>query len=156
MSDHRRSMDKEESRSPSRGGPAEDVSSNDVLPRQWPGILRHYLIPVGLPLPRPTALFCGAPAPQPHPVGAAAHQTTRSSAKLSHSFIVSGRRRNTPKSDQNRSESLCAGLWVSCRIFWVWFGPALAPNPARNRRFPAGSLNIFGALLAQPRQLRGA
>ncbi len=41
------------------------------------------------------------------------------------------------------SLSLRAGLWVPCRIFWVWFGPALGPNPDRNRRFPAGSLEVF-------------
>ena len=63
----------------------------------------------------------------------------------------SDRRRNTPKSGQNRSESLCAGLWAPCRVFGAWFGFVLGPNPGRNRRFPAGSLNIFGALLAQPR-----
>ena len=62
---------------------------------------------------------------------------------------VSDRRRNTPKSGQNRSESLCAR--TPCRVFWAWFGIALGPIPARNRRFPAGSLKVFGALLAQPR-----
>ncbi len=65
------------------------------------------------------------------------------SAELSHSLKVSGRRRSTPKSVQNLSESLCAGLWVPCRIFWVWFGAALGPNPVGNRRFPAGSLESF-------------
>ena len=68
------------------------------------------------------------------------------SAELSHSFQVLNPGRNTPKSAQNRLESLCAGLWVPCRIFWAWFGPALGPNPARNRRFSAGSLKVFGAL----------
>ena len=34
------------------------------------------------------------------------------------SLKVSDRRRNTPKSGQNRSESLCAGLWAPCRVFW--------------------------------------
>ena len=57
---------------------------------------------------------------------------TLGSAELSHSLKVSDRRRNTPKSAQNRSESLCVGLWVPCRIFWAWFDPALGPNPARN------------------------
>jgi hypothetical protein len=52
---------------------------------------------------------------------------------------------------QNHSESLCAALWVPCRICWAWFGPALGPNPARNRRFPAGSLKVVRDLLAQPR-----
>ena len=33
----------------------------------------------------------------------------QTSAELSHSLKVSDRRRNTPKSVQNRSESLCAG-----------------------------------------------
>ncbi len=78
---------------------------------------------------------------------------SRSSAKLSHSLKVSEHRRNTPKSAQNRSESLCAGRWVQCRIFWAWFGFALGPHPARNRRFPTGSLQVVGALLAQPRKL---
>jgi hypothetical protein len=58
------------------------------------------------------------------------------------------------KSAQHRSESLCAGLWAPCRIFWAGFGPAFGPasgpNPARNRRFLAGSLKVFGALTAQP------
>ena len=57
---------------------------------------------------------------------------------------------NTPKSAQNRSESLCAGLLIGCRIFWAWFGPAFGPILVRNRRFPAGFLKVFGALLAQP------
>ena len=78
-------------------------------------------------------------------------ESYNNSAELSRSLKVSDRRRNTPKSGQNRSESLCAGLWVPCRIFWAWFGPALGPNPARNRIFPAGSLKVVGALLAQPR-----
>ncbi len=46
------------------------------------------------------------------------------SAELSHSLKFSDRRRNTRKSGQNRSESLCAGLWSPCRVFWAWFGPA--------------------------------
>ncbi len=45
------------------------------------------------------------------------------SAELSHSSQVLYRRRNTPKSAQNRWESVCAGLWVPCRVFWVRFGP---------------------------------
>ncbi len=72
------------------------------------------------------------------------------SAELSHSLKVADRRRDRPKSGQIRSESLCDGLWAPCLIFWFWFGPALDPNPARNRRFPVGSLNVFEALLAQP------
>ncbi len=75
----------------------------------------------------------------------------RVSAELCNSLIFSDRRRNTPKSAHNRSESWCAGLWVPCRIFWVWFGLALDPNPARTRRISAGSLQVFGALFAQPR-----
>ncbi len=55
----------------------------------------------------------------------------------------------TPKSGQNRSDSLCAGLWAPCLVFRAWFGPALVPNPVRNRRLPAGSLKVFGAPLAQ-------
>ncbi len=64
---------------------------------------------------------------------------TLSSAELFRSLKVSDRRRNAPKSAQYRSESLCAGLWAPCRIFWAWFGQALGPNPVRSRRFPAGS-----------------
>ncbi len=64
-------------------------------------------------------------------------------------LIISHRRRNTPQWAHNRSESLCAGLWVPCRIFLVWFGPALGPTPNRSRRFPAESLNIFGALFGR-------
>ncbi len=66
--------------------------------------------------------------------------------KSSHNLEVSDCRRNAPKWAQNRSESLCAGLWVPCRMCWAWFGPALGPNPARNPRFPAGSSKVFGAL----------
>ena len=131
----------------------------------------------GLPPPRPPASFWrgGGPAPKAGALGAGAPQkkagwqrprggglsgtsetlseavaSGHDSAELSHSLKVSDRRRNTPKSVQNRSESLCVGLGVPCRIFWVWFDPALGPNPARNRRFPTGSLKVFGALLAQP------
>ncbi len=67
-------------------------------------------------------------------------------AEPSHSLRVSDRRPNTPKSAQTRAESLCAGLWVTCRIFLAWFGPVLGPSPGRNRRFPAGSLQVFGPL----------
>ncbi len=66
------------------------------------------------------------------------------SAELSNSLKVSERRRNRPESVENRSESLCAGLWVPCRIFWLWFGPILGPNPVRNRRFPA--VRVFPSL----------
>ncbi len=65
------------------------------------------------------------------------------SAEPSHNFTVSGRRRNATKTGKNRSESLCAGLWVPCRVFKPWFGAALGPNPIRNRRFPAGILKFF-------------
>ncbi len=58
--------------------------------------------------------------------------------------------RRTPKSAKNSSESLCANLWVPCKIIWDWFGPTVDTNPARNRRSPAGAFTIFGALLAQP------
>ncbi len=47
------------------------------------------------------------------------------------------------ESVQNRSESLCAGLWAPCRVFWAWFGPALGPIPVRSRRFPAGSFKVL-------------
>ncbi len=72
------------------------------------------------------------------------------SVELSHSLKVSNRRRHAPKSCQNRSESLCAGLWAPCRVFWAWFGLVLGPLLVRNRRFPAGSLKIAEARLAQP------
>jgi hypothetical protein len=39
------------------------------------------------------------------------------SVELSHSLKVSDRRRTTPKSVHNRSEALCAGLWVPSRVF---------------------------------------
>ncbi len=80
----------------------------------------------------------------------------RSSAELLTVSQISDRSRNTPKSAQNRSESLCAGLWVPSRTFWAWFVPALGRNPARNRRFPAGSLKVVGALVAQPRIAQAA
>ncbi len=51
---------------------------------------------------------------------------------------------------RNRSRIVRNGFWVPCRIFLAWFGPALGSNPVRNRRFPAGSLKVFGAMLAQP------
>ncbi len=51
----------------------------------------------------------------------------------------SDRRRNTPKSAHNLSESLCAGLWVPCQIFWACIDPALGTIPVRNRRSLAGS-----------------
>jgi hypothetical protein len=72
-------------------------------------------------------------------------------AELSHNRD----RRNAPRWAQNRSESLCAGSWVPCRICWAWFGPALGPNPARKRRFPTRSSKVFGALVAQPRESLG-
>jgi hypothetical protein len=74
------------------------------------------------------------------------YRTHGNSAELSHSFKVLERRRNTPKAGQNRSESLCAGLWAPCRVFWAWFGPALGPIPVRNRRFSAGSVKLWGPL----------
>ncbi len=64
------------------------------------------------------------------------------SAELSHSLKVSDRRRNTPKSDQNRSGSLCTGLWVPCQIFLAWIDPAVGQNPIRNPTFPARVLKI--------------
>jgi hypothetical protein len=41
---------------------------------------------------------------------------------------VSDRRRNTTKSGNDRSESLCAGLLSPCRIFWAWFGLSFRPK----------------------------
>ncbi len=43
-------------------------------------------------------------------------------AELPHSFKILDRRRYTPKSAQNRSESLCAALWVLPDI-WPSFRP---------------------------------
>ncbi len=63
-------------------------------------------------------------------------------------LTVSDRRRNTLTSAQNRSESLCAGLWAPCRVFWAWFGVALRLIPVRNRRYPAGSLKVFPGLFS--------
>ncbi len=65
-------------------------------------------------------------------------------------FNSFGSSSNSPKSAQKRLESLCAGLRVPCRILWASFGPALCPSLVRTRRFPAGSLKVFGSLLAQP------
>jgi hypothetical protein len=72
------------------------------------------------------------------------------SVELSHILYVSDPRRNTHKSAQNRSKSLCGGLWVPCRIFSAGFGPVVGPDSLRNRRFPAGSLKVVGALVAEP------
>ncbi len=54
---------------------------------------------------------------------------------------VLDRRVIRPKSGQNRSESLYAGLWAPCRVLWVSFGPALGLIPVRYRSFrgPLGS-----------------
>ncbi len=49
----------------------------------------------------------------------------------------------------------CGGLPAPCRVLWAWFGAALGPNSARNRSFPAGSLKVFRAVLAQPSVLSG-
>ncbi len=45
--------------------------------------------------------------------------------KTFHRLKLPDRRRDTPESAQTRSESLCASLWVPCRIFWAWFCPTL-------------------------------
>ena len=42
------------------------------------------------------------------------------SADLCRILKIPDRRRNMPKSGQNRSQSLCAGLWAPCRAFWAW------------------------------------
>jgi hypothetical protein len=42
------------------------------------------------------------------------------------------------------------GLRLTCLTFEAWFGPALEPHLVRNRRFPEGSLQVFGTLLTQP------
>ena len=140
-------------------------SGRDPARKRWGGF-RSFQGALNLVL-RPFLLFCvifmgnGLFEPSLMVVGAIAHGCCVSFVVRSFIRTVvagicptdlenSDRRRNTPKSGHNRSESLCAGLWAPCRVFWAWFGPALGPNPARNRRFPAGSLKVFGALLAQP------
>ena len=67
-------------------------------------------------------------------------------------LISFGSSSTTPRSGQNPSDSLCTGLWVPFRVFGIRFGPVLGPNPIRNRRFPAGSFEMFGARAAQPRR----
>ena len=115
---------------------------------QTPKIDAFRLAPKTCKNPSTYGSHCDGLAPAPNPQVA----QTLDSAELSRSLKVSDRRRNTPKSAQNRSESLRAGLWVPWRIFWAWFCCVLDRNPARHRRFPAGSLKVFGALLAQPRR----
>jgi hypothetical protein len=100
--------------------------------------------------PNHSNLYCLVTSMSPKPMNFFGPAACISQTPESHRLKVSGRRRNTSKSGHNRSESLCAGFWAPCRIFWAWFGFASGPNPVRNRRFPAGSLNIFGALVAQP------
>ena len=67
-------------------------------------------------------------------------------ASAAHNLKVSDRRRNRPTSAQNRSESLCVGLRVPCRICWARFGQTSGADRVRSRRFPAGSLKISGPL----------
>ncbi len=69
--------------------------------------------------------------------------------ELSHFLKVSDRRRSTPKSGQNHSESLCAGLRAPCRVFGACSGLAVARLEIEDPR-PGPSLRVFGALLAQP------
>ncbi len=64
----------------------------------------------------------------------------RGSAKLSHSSKVSDRRRDTPKSAQNLSESLCAGLWASC-LGLVW--PGFRPKSASKSKVSGRILKHF-------------
>ncbi len=85
-------------------------------------------------------------------VSSTAELVLQNLTELSHSSKFANRRRNTPKSDHNRSESLCAGLWVPCRVLRAWFGPACGPNPARSRRLLAGSLKFVGALFELSRK----
>ena len=35
-------------------------------------------------------------------------------------------------------------MWVHCRIFCAWFGPALGSIPVRNLRCPSGSSKYYG------------
>ncbi len=67
-------------------------------------------------------------------------------------LISFGSSSTTPRSGQNPSESLCTGLWVHFQVFGIQFNPVLSPNPIRNRRFPAGPFEMFGARAAQPRR----
>ncbi len=73
-------------------------------------------------------------------------ETVKGSAELSHSLEVSDRRRNTPKSGQNRSELVCASLWAPSADFWfgfVQFGTDLGPKSAISVRIPEnGSVRI--------------
>ncbi len=58
------------------------------------------------------------------------------------SYFAVSKFRIVVETGQNRSESLCVDLRAQYGIFWAWFGPALGPNPPRNRIFPAGSLHM--------------
>ncbi len=48
-----------------------------------------------------------------------------------------------PKSDQNRSESLCASLWVPCRICWACFDLAFRPKSGSKSKIPGRTLTSF-------------
>ncbi len=110
----------------------------------------------GCPVGRPCAQGFGQHQPTGCPLSvplATAGGYRLRSTRLSYLTVCFflNRRRNTPKSGHHRSNLLSVGVRVPCRISWAWFGPALGPNPARCRRFPAGSLKVFGALQAQSR-----
>jgi hypothetical protein len=62
--------------------------------------------------------------------------------------IVQETRRNRAIIVRNRCVPVSG---YRARYYGLGFGPALGPNPVRNRRFLAGSLKVFGALVAQPR-----
>ena len=61
--------------------------------------------------------------------------------------IIVETRRNRAKIVRNRCAPVCG---YRARYFGLGSAQLWGPNPVRNRRFPAGSLRVFGALLAQP------
>jgi hypothetical protein len=79
------------------------------------------------------------------------HHASVSSTRLSYLtvkfWIVVETRRDWPRIDRIPCEPICGH-----RDGYFEFGLASlwAQHPARNRRFPAGSLQVFGAHLAQP------
>ncbi len=69
------------------------------------------------------------------------------SAELSHSLkvrLVVETRRKRHRNVRNRRVPVSG-----CRAGYFGLGLALSPNPVRNRRYPAGSLQVFGALSAE-------
>ncbi len=58
-------------------------------------------------------------------------------ADLSHILTTSDRRRNTPKSAQKRSESLCAGLWLGLAL------PSFMPQSRSKSKISGRFLTVF-------------